>query len=160
MYFQRAVRTAALGRAMAVAPRAVQRARLGKAWMALLLPTLWRWDELKAFWQGLNAAHAPEQRPPPPRAPWPLPTTKAAGFAQFAAAYNASGAAGLVNVNFSPCGVLGWGHGACVYDCALRWLHGCLFETHRACPPTGKPLPPPAWLAATAAAKAAGQAPP
>ena len=118
---------AAFKKALSVAPLPVQRARIAKAWIGLLLPTLWRWEQLRAY-----AAAAP-----PLNRSWPLPTTKEEGFQQFAAIYNASGAAGLVNVNFSPCGVKGWGQGACVYGCALRWLHECLFSTR--CPPTGKP---------------------
>lgn len=120
---------AAFKEALAVAPLPVQRVRICKAWMGLLLPTLWRWEQLRAY-----AAAAP---PLPNRSSWPLPATKEASFQQFAAIYNASGAAGLVNVNFSPCGVKGWGQGACVYGCALRWLHECLFTAR--CPPTGKP---------------------
>ena len=86
---------AAMAAALAAAAGPVQKGRVSKAWMAVLLPTLWRWDALHAAATASNTS-------------WPLPPTKQEGFRLFAAAYTSSGAAGLVNVNFSPCGVPGW----------------------------------------------------
>jgi hypothetical protein len=128
---------AAFAAAAAAAPLPAQKARVAKASMAILLPTLWRYDELHAFATNRSIT-------------WPLPPTKEAAFQLFASIYNASGTAGLINVNFSPCGVPGWAKaangtpgwpqpGSCVYECSLLWLHECLFTLGgpAACPATG-----------------------
>ena len=57
--------------------------RLRKASMAVLFPTLWRWDELRAYSANRSIA-------------WPLPPTKDAALRYFGSIYNESGTAGLV----------------------------------------------------------------
>ena len=117
---------AAFGAALAAAPLPLHRQRLRKASMAVLLPALWRWDALREF----SANHSIR---------WPLASTRAEAFQTFAEIYNESGTQGLVNVNFSPCGVHGW-QTDCVFECALGWLHECIFTSSPAgCSPTGHP---------------------
>jgi hypothetical protein len=104
----------------------IHRKRLRKASMAVLLPALWRWDELRAY--AVNASIA-----------WPLPSTKDAALRRFEAIYNETGTAGLVNVNFSPCGLPNW-KTDCVFECSLQWLRECIFASAPAgCPATGHP---------------------
>ena len=84
--------------------------RLHKAYMSVLLPSLWRWSELRAFASERSIA-------------WPLPTTKAEAFDDFAKAFNATHTAGIYYNNFYAIPK------PCVYGCALRWLQQCLFST-------------------------------
>lgn len=120
---------AALSAGIAATPvNSLYRARLRKASMALLLPSLFRWDELRAFASSHSVA-------------WPpgLPQAKEDALRYFGAIYNESGTAGLVNVNFSPCGVASWATD-CVFECSLAWLRECvLATTPSGCPITGHP---------------------
>ena len=118
----------ALSMAIDAAPSPVYRARLRKASMAVLLPSLFRWDELRAY--AINHSLA-----------WPpgLPRAKDAALQYFGMIFNDTGTAGLVNVNFSPCGVPGWVTD-CVFECSLAWLRECIFAgTPVGCPATGHP---------------------
>lgn len=118
----------ALSAAIAAAPLPVHHARLRKASMAVLLPSLFRWDELRAY-----AMHH--------SLPWPteLAQTKGAALQYFGTIFNETGTAGLVNVNFSPCGVPNWVTD-CVFECSLAWLRECIFAaTPAGCPITGHP---------------------
>lgn len=85
-------------------------ARLHKAYMSVLLPSLWRWNELRAFSDKHDIA-------------WPLPTTKQAAFDEFARIYNATHTAGIYYNNFYAIPA------PCVYGCALQWLWQCIFTT-------------------------------
>lgn len=118
----------ALSAAIAVAPLPIHRARLRKASMAVLLPSLFRWDELRVY--AVNHS-----------LPWPvgLPRSKEKALQYFGAIYNETGTAGLVNVNFSPCGVSNWVTD-CVFECSLAWLRECIFAAAPSgCPITGHP---------------------
>ena len=90
--------------------------QLRRAHQAMLVPSLWRWDELRAFATQHGLA-------------WPLPATKAAAFGAFARTYNETKTAWIVYNN--PYSI----PKPCVYDCALQWLHECIMTKN--CPGNG-----------------------
>ena len=94
--------------------------RLRRAYMAVLLPSLWRWSALRTF----ASAH---------KIAWPLPDTKAEAFEDFAKTYNATGTAGIYYNNYYAIPK------ACVYGCALEWLRQCVFTNK--CGVTGHVVP-------------------
>lgn len=95
-------------------------ARLRKAYMAVLLPSLWRWDELRSFAESHQIA-------------WPLPDTKVQAFQDFARTFNETKTAGLYYNNYYAIPK------PCVYGCALEWLRQCLFTAQ--CGVTGHVVP-------------------
>ena len=94
--------------------------RLRRAYQAVLYPSLWRWDELRAFATQRGLA-------------WPLPASKSAAFADFARTYNETKTAGIVYNNYYSIPK------PCVYGCALQWLHECIMTTK--CPANGHTVP-------------------
>jgi len=97
-------------------PKPEINSRLRRAYQAVLLPSLWRWDELRAFATQHTVA-------------WPLPATKATAFEDFARTYNETETRGIVYNNYYSIPK------QCVYECALKWLHECILS--KTCPGNG-----------------------
>ena len=97
-------------------PKPEINSRLRRAYQAVLLPSLWRWDELRAFATQHTVA-------------WPLPATKATAFEDFARTYNETETRGIVYNNYYSIPK------QCVYGCALKWLHECILS--KTCPGNG-----------------------